>query len=223
MPRTIEPPGSTRSMPPSADAARFAGWWTALGARHPEPARHRLLAAWSEAGRCYHTPAHLDRCLAELDRMRGAARDPAAVEAALWFHDAVCDPSRADNERRSAALAREMLGTAGASEPTVRVVERLVLVTAHDHPPASPDEALTMDIDLAILAAPAAEFEAYDRAIRTEYAGVPEAEYRKRRREVLTGFLKRPRIYSTPAAAAEYESSARRNLAAAIRRLTEPA
>ena len=47
----------------------------------------RLLEAWSEPQRAYHTLQHLEECLNLLDETD--CKQPTVVEMALWFHDAV--------------------------------------------------------------------------------------------------------------------------------------
>ena len=171
--------------------------------------------------RAYHTWAHVRRCLDELDAAPESAGGAAAIEAALWFHDAIYEPRRGDNEERSGRLAREALIGVGLTSALASRVERLVLATAHGAPsPAQESEgALVHDIDLAILSAPAPEFDAYDRAIRLEYAHVGDAEYRAGRGALLRSFLARARIFLTERLYAEREAGARANIDRAIARL----
>src|SRR5690348_4662021 len=94
------------------DDARFAAWqrpWRELGLPCDAALRTRLVHAWSEPQRHYHTLQHLDECLALFDETRDAAPHPAEVALALWFHDAVYEPRRHDNEQRSADWARASL------------------------------------------------------------------------------------------------------------------
>lgn len=176
--------------------------------------RDDLLRRHAEPHRRYHTLQHLSECLALLDAHRGEAEDPAAVEVALWFHDAIYDVKRADNEERSAALAFDALARngAGSRAPAVR---DLVLATRHTGAPARPDERLIVDIDLAILGAEADRFAEYEEQVRGEYAWVPAWIYRRKRRKILRGFLERPSLYSTPALRDALEARARENLARA--------
>ncbi|HEX8913014.1 MAG TPA: hypothetical protein VF796_11690 [Humisphaera sp.] len=178
-----------------------------------------LLARYAEPHRAYHDRTHLAECLALLDEARAACADPRAVEVAIWFHDAVYDPRATDNEPASADLADRQLAALGEPAAWVARVHQLILDTAHRDEPASADGALLVDIDLAILGADAARFDAYDRAIRAEYAHVPEPAYRAGRSAVLRRFLDRRPIYRTPPMADRFEAAARRNLAAAIARL----
>lgn len=55
-----------------------------------------LAAAYDEGTRYYHTRAHIDACLSQLDVYRDLARNPAEIEIALWFHDAIYDTHRHD-------------------------------------------------------------------------------------------------------------------------------
>ena len=68
-----------------------------------------LLARWAEPHRHSHTVSHLDLVLSVVDQYADAAADPDAVRFAAWFHDAVYDPRRTDNEDVSAALASRAL------------------------------------------------------------------------------------------------------------------
>lgn len=79
----------------------------------------RLVDAYSQKHRRYHTGAHIDHCLQELDAAPGLAVEPAEVELALWFHDAIYDPYASDNEAKSADWACELLSRGGVSNERV--------------------------------------------------------------------------------------------------------
>jgi predicted metal-dependent HD superfamily phosphohydrolase/uncharacterized glyoxalase superfamily protein PhnB len=174
--------------------------------------RDSLVARYEEIHRAYHTLQHLRECLGWFDRLRGLAEHPAEVELALWFHDAIYDPQRHDNEERSAELARESLEAADVDRAVAARVAALVLATRHSAVPAGRDEQVLVDIDLAILGAEPRRFAEYDRQIRQEYSFVPAETYRLKRREVLQSFLERPRLYATEPMQAALEEPARRNL-----------
>ena len=193
--------------------------WRALGAAGDgAEVRDALLAAYRDPGRSYHTVQHLRECIARFETCRDLATRAAEVEAALWFHDAVHDVRRGDNERRSADWARAALAAGGAPPRATARVDALVMATAHlaAAAPAGGDAALVVDIDLAILGADAARFAEYERQIRREYAHVPDAEFRARRSAVLAAFLARDPIYRTPRLRDALEARARANLALAI-------
>lgn len=175
-----------------------------------------LIRAYSEPGRHYHNLDHIAALLELLDRHGNDLRTRDAVELAIFFHDAVYVPTRPDNEAASAALARARLTQLGVGDALVSEVEHLILATRHGASLADadsdPDLALLLDLDLSVLGAERAAYAAYARAIRSEYAIVPDDLYRPGRRRVLAEFLARPRIYATPRLRDLWEVTARSNL-----------
>jgi len=152
----------------------------------------RLVAAWSEPARHYHTLQHLNECLA-LASVWGAnlaPRDHALLDVALWFHDAVYDPQARDNEARSAQLAVSALQAHGVAPDLAQRVAQLVLATAHATPVAAGNllTDLLLDIDLAILGACAKRYAQYEAQIRAEYAWADDAAYAAGRAKVLSHF-----------------------------------
>lgn len=191
--------------------------WMGIGARTDGVAvRDGLVARYSEPHRKYHTLQHLRECLALFESVQDWAVHPAEVESALWFHDAIYDLGRPDNEERSAEWAGAAAREGGVAREVAERIHALVLVTKHTGVPAGADEQLLVDIDLAILGANRDRFAEYERQIREEYAQVPDGQFRQRRRAILGSFLERPRIYSTPHFHDRLEAAARANLRAAL-------
>jgi predicted metal-dependent HD superfamily phosphohydrolase len=194
---------------------RWPAVWQRLGASSI-PDVGDLLQRWAEPQRRYHTTAHLAHCLATYDR--NPLRD-ARVELALWFHDAVYNPHGSDNEERSAELARSVAATAGLTSETIDVMTGCIMATRHREPPTDAAQALTLDVDLAILGETRRRFDRYDAAIRAEYAWVPEETYRRERGRILAGFAKRDDLFTTPWFRCRYMDQARANLQRAVRGL----
>jgi predicted metal-dependent HD superfamily phosphohydrolase len=178
-----------------------------------------LLADYGEPRRAYHGTAHLIDCLARLDEASASGPTRDRVEAALWYHDAVYDSRADDNEERSAERAHRELTAVGVESAVATDVARLVRLTDHRSHPDDPAGRLVCDIDLSILGRSPQEFDAYDAAIRAEYAWVPEDRYRAARRQVLDGLLRRDPIYQTEQFRRRYERQARANLRRAVARL----
>ncbi|CCE00829.1 phosphohydrolase [Bradyrhizobium sp. STM 3809] len=181
--------------------------------------RDELVAAYSAAGRHYHGLAHIEDCLARLDAVTGLSpRDREILSLAIWWHDVVYDPTRADNEEQSADLAERHV------PPELRdEVGRLIRLTrTHDVAPGDRRGALLVSIDLAVLGADQATYDAYASAIRREYAHVPDDVYRAGRAAVLRRFASRPVIYADAEFAAALEQRARANLARELRALQWP-
>lgn len=186
----------------------------------PAPELFRALdQAYGARDRHYHNRSHVAQCLAALHMHRALAHNAAQIALALWFHDAVYDSHKNDNEALSAAWAREFLTGVGAPTSLVEAIGTLIMATQHNSACTSADTQLLVDIDLGILGQDAEQFAAYDQAIRREYHWVPEPQYRSGRAAVLKAFLARPNIYHTPTFRQRYEQQARRNLSAALRQL----
>jgi predicted metal-dependent HD superfamily phosphohydrolase len=179
----------------------------------------RLLTAYSEPARAYHTTQHITECLEQFDLASHLASHSGEVQAALWFHDAIYDPRSDQNEERSAAWAREVLAEAGGASPLLLRVRDLVLATRHSREPQTADARLTVDIDLSILGSATPRFDEYEAQVRREYSWVPDPEFREARMKILRTFLARPFIYATGFFRERLESGARSNLARSLSRL----
>jgi predicted metal-dependent HD superfamily phosphohydrolase len=202
------------------DIERWRTTWRGLGVAAPDDQLYEvLIGRYSEPHRSYHTIQHLDECFARLDEARGLAEQIHEVELALWFHDAVYETRTQDNEEQSASLALVAAERSGLPSAIGERVHRLILATKHDAEPTSPDAALLVDVDLAILGASAERFDEYERQVREEYSWVPGLLFRRKRREILNGILARPHVYSTALFRSRYEATARANLARSIERL----
>ncbi|MDX2283720.1 MAG: hypothetical protein NW241_06135 [Bacteroidia bacterium] len=178
------------------------------------PVHLALLACYGSRDRHYHNLNHLAALLEDISQHPDVWEDRDSAELAAWFHDAVYDPLRPDNEAQSARMAGEQLAAWGLPPARLARIQRLILATRHlDEAPEDPDEALLRDLDLAVLGGTPDAYQAYAGAIRREYSVVPEAAYRAGRSQVLARFLARTAIYRTQACQDRYEAAARRNLA----------
>ncbi|GLS33127.1 Predicted metal-dependent phosphohydrolase, HD superfamily [Mesorhizobium albiziae] len=174
--------------------------------------------------RHYHGLAHIEVLLALAKHHRADLADPEAVEAAIWFHDAVYDSTRKDNEEKSAELATERLSGRVVAERLRRIAGMIEATATHRIPDfadetARRDAALFLDMDLSILGAPPAEFDAYEEAVRQEYGWVDEPTWRAGRAAVLKGFLQRPFIFHSEIFRQGREKQARENIARSLARL----
>jgi predicted metal-dependent HD superfamily phosphohydrolase len=186
--------------------------------------RDELARAYGAPERHYHNRAHIEAMLSLTRSYERALLDPQSVEAAVWFHDAVYDTRRHDNEEKSAELAASRL--AGLLSPErIVLIARMIRATAGHHVPDGLDGAqqrdcaLFLDMDLSILGSAPDAFTAYEEAVRREYAWVPDALWREGRKKVLQGFLDRPAIYVSPEFRASHEAAARANLTRSLERL----
>jgi predicted metal-dependent HD superfamily phosphohydrolase len=169
-----------------------------------------LVAAYTAPGRHYHNLKHIEDCLGALagvDNLSAIQRE--ILTEAIWWHDVVYDATRSDNEELSARLAEQHIRSDLGHE-----VGRLIRLTKA-HQVASDDRlgAILISIDLSILGAEPARYDAYAAAIRKEFVHVPDGDYRAGRAKVLSLFAARPVIFPDAAFAATYDRQARENLA----------
>jgi predicted metal-dependent HD superfamily phosphohydrolase len=172
--------------------------------------REQLIAAYTAPGRHYHNLAHIEDCLDALARVENlSAAEREILSEAIWWHDVVYDATRSDNEELSAQLAEQHV-----REDLRQEVGRLIRLTkTHDVQPGDRLGAILISIDLGILGAEPARYDAYAAAIRQEFIHVPERDYRAGRAKVLGQFAARPVIFPDTAFAARYDRQARENLA----------
>ena len=194
------------------DWERWVALWRELGKPASRAVFNELLAHYAEPRRAYHTIEHVRDCLAQLDAVQHLSKRPAELELAIWFHDAVYDTHRSDNEECSAQWACQHILEQGLPEDVAARVRDLILATKHDALFSDPEVALLVDIDLASLGCPVDEFDRQEPRIRQEYDWVPETAFREGRAKILQRFLERDSIYQTDYFRERYEHQARLNL-----------
>ncbi|WP_202354586.1 HD domain-containing protein [Mesorhizobium sp. 113-3-3] len=192
-----------------------------------ESLKQELSALYRAEDRHYHNLAHIEAMLGLAGDYRALLGDPEAVEAAIWFHDAIYDSKTKDNEARSAALAEKRL--AGRTDAgRLRRIGAMILATATHQLPRFDDDATTrdaslfLDMDLSILGAEPDAFDAYENAVRREYDWVEEPMWRAGRGAVLKDFLARTRIFHTEEFRQRFEPQARLNMARSLEALQRP-
>lgn len=177
-------------------------------------------AAHAQPPRAYHNFGHVQALLQHhRDVAAGPGwRQPREVALAMLYHDAVYEAGRGDNEARSAMMARAAIARwlPDAGVDAERVAALIELTARHGRlrgDELDADAALFLDADMAILGAPAAVFDAYDRGIAEEYRGkVPGLLFRLNRRRFLKGVLAQPRIFFSDFFHERYDAQARANL-----------
>lgn len=208
---------------PVASLQRWQAACEAVGARGDAGVYRQLISAYRSRSRHYHTVTHLESCLRELEAARALVTEPAMIEIALWFHDAIYRTFRRDNEERSAQWAQEALVKMGATAETAGRVAGYVLATKHAAATSGGDAAFVVDIDLSILGEADAIYDGFEAQIRREYWWVGRKRFARRRIEILSSFLARDTIFQTAHFREQYERRARANLARAIKTLQQPA
>lgn len=201
------------------DENRWLALMAQLGLQDNRDQWRALHNAYAEKHRHYHNGEHIAACLQHLDAIRHLAENPAEIELALWFHDAIYKPRSSTNELDSANWCSEFLQSNNVEPSVIERIHQLIMITCHNAVPATNDEQLLVDIDLAILGAPEDVYWQFETNVRKEYQWVPGFIFRAKRKEILQGFLDRYRIYHHNYFYDLLERRARENLAAAISRL----
>jgi predicted metal-dependent HD superfamily phosphohydrolase len=179
-----------------------------------------LVTHYEENGRYYHTLGHIQNVLETIESLSPHAEDYQAIQLAAWFHDVIYDVHRSDNETQSAIYAGLALRELGIPAEIIAKVGYMIRATQHNRAcPMDIDCQIMLDADLATFASNWEIQEEIERAIRQEYAFVPEEAYRQGRQLILQNFLKRERIYCTELMFAEREEAARQNIAHTIETL----
>lgn len=187
--------------------ADAAAWFTILESLHATPPR------------AYHNLNHIAECLGTLDSVKANLENADRVEFALWFHDCIYVPGRSDNEERSAQIAATCARALGQSAAWSSEVTSLIMFTRHATPPVDNDAKWIVDIDMSILATPAAQYEQYAAAIRSEFAYATDAQFNAGRTAFVQGLLRSPAIFQTEFMRTQREAAARANLSAELNRL----
>jgi predicted metal-dependent HD superfamily phosphohydrolase len=177
---------------------------------------NRLGWAYRTPRRAYHNLTHVARCLRQLDKLKldripfRGGPDRYELELALWFHDAVYDATRKDNEWASAKFFINTFANCGLAHH-VDAVYPLILATTHQQPGLTDAERLVQDIDLADVGGTWARYHRNYLAIRAEFKHLSDEKWEDGRRKFIKQFLSRNKIYQTPYLAAR-EKQARANL-----------
>jgi predicted metal-dependent HD superfamily phosphohydrolase len=193
-------------------------------------AKRQLFDEMTRPGRLYHGAAHPE-LLWRRHRLysgRVGLADPAVetlIACAIAYHDCVCDPTRSDNEERSAEVWLRASAGSPVDDVDRRWVARTIRATK-DHlayaldAAASPEARLrerarawVIDLDITPLGEPPDVFDDNARRLRAESKHLSDAEWRASMLTFAGRFLAAPRIYRFPELAAIFEAPARRNLA----------
>ena len=186
----------------------------------PPPLLAEIKTAYAQPPRAYHNFGHVQALLQHYDDVAAGPgwQQPLEVLLAVLYHDAIYEAGRSDNEQRSAQLALAGIERwlADSDVDAARVAALIELTARHGSlggEELDADAALFLDSDMAILGAPPAVFDAYDRGIAEEYAGkVPGFLFRLNRRRFLKKVLAQPRIFFSDFFHQRYDIQARSNL-----------
>ena len=175
-----------------------------------------LEKAYSGKGRHYHTLEHLDNLFTQLSEIQTQLNDRNAVLFSLFYHDAVYNVLRSDNEEKSALLAEKRMKQMAVPVETIEKCKAQILATKAHLFTDDSDTAFFTDADLSVLGATPETYTNYYRQVRKEYSIYPDMVYKPGRKKVLRHFLDMERIFSTGHFYEKFEAQARINLKAEL-------
>ncbi len=125
-----------------------------------------LQAGYGDPARHYHTEKHIISMLNHMTDLDFRDRDMARL--AIFFHDVIYDPTRSDNEQRSADLLKQKLSE---YVPTGRLDKAATIIeaTASHKATGDHDTDLALDLDMGILGQPWSVYEVYAKGVMAEY------------------------------------------------------
>ena len=168
--------------------------------------------AYSQPWRAYHNWEHIFDCLQRLSFVRFHIEQPQLVEFALYFHDAIYDVARSDNEARSARFASDAFLDNGGIDEEACQIYSLIEATQHNTAATESDACYMVDIDLAILGSDKDRFELFEEQIRREYQHIKSHDYYQGRGRIFEKLLSREAIFFTSFFRDSFEKQARENL-----------
>lgn len=197
-----------------------------------QPFWSELEKLYREKHRAYHRLKHIGQFLDYLHRFcasKSGARPGLAQRIAVFYHDAIYDPTRKDNEYRSWLMAKAFIESVIADSvlraQLLRDVEGFIMATAshvdkHAVSGVKQEELdLFLDCDLLILASSPRAYDVYCRQIRFEYSHFSDVDYRAGRKAFLSKFVEVPVLFRTAAVKAYADKRARDNMRRELKQL----
>ena len=173
--------------------------------------------------RAYHNFWHIEETLGhffEVDLL-GLWEKPVEVAFAILFHDIEYTAGAKNNEKLSAATAKEWIPKFYPDLPVdLEMVGGLIEETANHgklHPSyLTTDAQLFFDCDMAILGSEPERFKEYNREIAEEYSAVPVDLYTAGRAKFFQHLLDSERIFLSDYFYSKLEARARSNITLAL-------
>lgn len=169
-----------------------------------------LEKAYSSKSRHYHNLLHLEEMLELFENYKNELQNPNEILFALFYHDFVYEPTRKDNELKSATYAVGILKTNDTLNKQL-IFDLITATQLHQYNP-NQDINWLIDFDLKILSKDWEVYKIYCQQIRKEYKIYPDFLYNPGRKKALQHFLKSEFIFQTDLFREKYEAKARENI-----------
>eukprot|EP01117_Protostelium_nocturnum_P003030 TRINITY_DN13961_c0_g1_i1.p1 TRINITY_DN13961_c0_g1~~TRINITY_DN13961_c0_g1_i1.p1 ORF type:complete len:231 (+),score=54.22 TRINITY_DN13961_c0_g1_i1:50-694(+) len=175
----------------------------------------RLKAFYEEKSRYYHNISHVISMLSLLEEYRSSVRKPVHVALAIWFHDAIYDATKNDNEEKSVQLFEVFAIDLNLSAELTKEISSYIIATkshkTNSENSENRDLAFFLDFDVSILGKEEEEYDQYSVQIRKEYSHVSNQDYRVGREKVLNS-LSEGNVFATKEFRDRFEEKAKANM-----------
>ncbi|WP_372844295.1 hypothetical protein [Psychrobacter sp.] len=188
--------------------AKVHALWQGIAVRYNEPQR------------AYHSLQHIQQLFAQFEQIKHQLNELPIIALALFYHDVIYEPTRSDNELKSAEHAALSLSPYLTAEQCQHIYALIMMTASHQiadiddglSKAKKSDAAYLLDMDLSILGASWSEYKQYAQAVRQEYMHISSVDYRVGRIAVLKELLAYPTLYLTDYYYARLEEQARENI-----------
>lgn len=179
---------------------------------------NKLELLYSHDSRYYHNLSHIRSMISLSKQFEKQVEDYDSFLFSVFYHDAIYDTAKNDNEKQSSLLLRDHLikTTFDKIEKCMKLIES----TANHIAINDFDFSLFLDIDLSILGESWSHYQNYMSNIRKEYNNFDEQTFNSGRLKVLKSFLENKNIYKTEYFKDKYELQARSNMSHEIEIIT---
>ncbi len=171
-----------------------------------------LSKLYSSPKRYYHDITHITNLLKLWESNKNKLGDEEIVYLVIWFHDAIYDSWKSDNEELSAEMAKEFLIKINYPIYKIDKIGQYILATKTHESNGDSDLDFFLDFDLSILGADETIYDIYAQQIRDEFSFYPNFLYNRGRRKVLNAILEKKSIYKTDEFRSLLENQARLNI-----------
>lgn len=171
-----------------------------------------IFTKYSEPKRHYHTIAHLENIVSDLNEVKNQIQDWDTILFAAFYHDIIYKASSSTNESDSAKLVMQKLSEIKYPKEKIAKCSNMILATKqHEHSEDDDTNYLT-DADLAVLGSSQYDYQKYTEQIREEFSIYPDFMFNTGRKKALQHFIEMKAIYKTEYFFKKYEKQARINI-----------
>lgn len=179
---------------------------------------NKLESLYSQDSRHYHNLNHIHSMVSLTKQLEKQIEDYDSFLFSIFYHDAIYDTTKNDNEIQSSLLLRDHLSK--TTFERIKKCMNLIESTAKHIANNDLDSSLFIDLDLSILGENWPLYQIYISNIRKEYSNFDEQTFKRGRLKVLKSILDRNNIYETEYFKDKYELQARTNISHEIEIIT---